>query len=159
MDYNPNDPVNQTYNEGFLSYLSFVDQQTNPPLVHSLSYGDVEEDIFNPNNTDVTYGKRCDLEFLKMGLRGLTVVFSSGDDGIGNNIVRDDPTYACSKAIPAWPASSPYVTTVGATQLTDKYLPACGVDYYTGVHSPYQDKLIFECTGTGETVCSSTLGK
>ncbi len=58
-----------------------------------------------------------------MGLRGLTVVFSSGDDGIGNSIIRDDVQTACSQAWPSWPASSPYVTAVGATQMTNKYLP------------------------------------
>lgn len=41
-------------------------------------------------------------EFMKMGLRGLTVIFSSGDDGIGNFLVRDDPDTACQQAYPAW---------------------------------------------------------
>lgn len=64
-----------------------------------------------------------------MGLRGLSVLFSSGDDGIGNFLIRKDPTRACSQAYPAWPAGSPYVTSIGATQLTDKYLPVCGLPY------------------------------
>ncbi len=45
--YNPNDNVNHTNNEGFLDYLLYVQNQTYPPLVHSLSYGDVEAEIFN----------------------------------------------------------------------------------------------------------------
>lgn len=72
-------------NEGFLAYLEYVSSQENPPLVHSLSYGDVEASVFNAsNNGSSSYGYRCDQEFMKMGLRGLTVIFSSGDDGIGN---------------------------------------------------------------------------
>lgn len=63
---------------------------------------------------------------------GLTVVFSSGDDGIGDFTIRSDPTAACKRANPSWPASSPYVTSVGATQLTDKYLPVCGEPYSVG---------------------------
>ena len=99
IDYNPNDPVNTTLNEGFLEYLLTVNNQTNPPWVHSLSYGDVEADIFNSSHDgSINYGQRCDQEFMKMGLRGLTVVFSSGDDGIGNNIIRDDPDTACQQA-------------------------------------------------------------
>lgn len=158
-DYNPNNPVNVTLNEGFLAYLQLVANQTYPPLVHSLSYGDVEAVIFNSSNPYPGYGYSCDAEFMKMGLRGLTVVFSSGDDGIGNTITGDDPTVGCSQAWPAWPASSPYVTTVGATQMTDKYLPACGMPYSTNLEgtSPSED-LLLECTGTGETVCSSSFG-
>jgi hypothetical protein len=34
-------------NEGFLAYLTLVANQTHPPLVHSLSYGDVEAVVFN----------------------------------------------------------------------------------------------------------------
>jgi tripeptidyl-peptidase-1 len=82
-DLNPYDPIN----EGFLTYLLTVANQTNPPLVHSLSYGDQESSIFNATNEGSSqYGERCDQEFMMMGLRGLTVLFSSGDDGIGGDI-------------------------------------------------------------------------
>jgi tripeptidyl-peptidase I len=158
-DLNPYNSIN----EGFLAYLYYVGNQSYPPLVHSLSYGDVEANVFNASNPgSASYGERCDQEFMKMGLRGLTVVFSSGDDGIGNNIVRDDPDYACSQAFPAWPASSPYVTTVGATQLSDQYLPVCSENY---AHSssfpknlPSSLQLPFQCTAAKETTCSSTIG-
>lgn len=152
-------PYNEA-NEGFLAYLYYVGSQVNPPLVHSISYGDVEANVFNASNPgSSSYGFRCDQQFMLMGLRGLTVVFSSGDDGIGNNIIRSDPELACSKAWPAWPASSPYVTSVGATQLTNSYLPACGTRYSTGISGlPDEEALLFECTGTGETVCSAIIG-
>ena len=78
-DLNPYD----SNNEGFLAYLTYVSNQANPPLVHSLSYGDQESAVFNASNPgSVDYGNRCDQEFMKMGLRGLSVLFSSGDDGI-----------------------------------------------------------------------------
>lgn len=161
--YNPNDPVNTTsHNEGFLDYLQLVESQAYPPLVHSLSYGDVEGDIFNASNSAaVAYGERCDQEFMQLGLRGLTFLFSSGDDGIGSAMIRDDVEAACKKAVPEWPASSPYVTSVGATMLTDKYLPICGNNYanpdaYPGL--PITSQLQFQCTGTGETVCTGTFG-
>ena len=74
-------------NEGFLAYLTYVSNQEYPPLVHSLSYGDQESSIFNAsNNGSVQYGQRCDQEFMKMGLRGLSVLFSSGDDGIAGTL-------------------------------------------------------------------------
>ncbi len=56
--------------QGFLDYLLYVQNQTYPPLVHSLSYGDVEAEIFNgSHNGTIQYGTRCDEEFMKMGLR------------------------------------------------------------------------------------------
>jgi subtilase family serine protease len=76
-------------------------------------------------------------------------------------MVEDDPQQACAAARPEWPTSSPYVTSVGATQLTDKYLPICGEEYtvsgaYPGM--PVANQLQFQCTGTAETVCTSTFG-
>jgi hypothetical protein len=76
-------------------------------------------------------------------------------------MVEDDQQQACAAARPEWPTSSPYVTSVGATQLTDKYLPICGEEYtvsgaYPGM--PVANQLQFQCTGTAETVCTSTFG-
>ena len=160
-NYNPFDGKNHT-NEGFLAYLTYVSRQTNPPLVHSLSYGDNEADVFNVSNPNaIAYAEACDQAFMTLGMRGLTFVFSSGDDGIGSSIIRDDVDAACQHAVPEWPASSPYVTAVGATQLTDKYLPVCGMNYappdaFPGL--PQTSQLVAECTGTAETTCTSVMG-
>ena len=63
-DLNPFNPAN----EGFLAYLFFVGNQAYPPLVHSLSYGDVEQNVFNTSVPgSVEYGRRCDEEFMMMG--------------------------------------------------------------------------------------------
>jgi subtilase family serine protease len=44
--------------------------------------------IFNAsNNGSIQYGQRCDQEFMKLGLRGITFLFSSGDDGIGGTTI------------------------------------------------------------------------
>ena len=46
-------------NEGFLAYVWLVGNQTNPPLVHSLSYGDIEDVVFNSKSPGaVNYGRR-----------------------------------------------------------------------------------------------------
>ncbi len=138
-------------------------KQKNPPLVQSLSYGDVEVSVFMPNNkTAYDYGTRCDEEFMQLGLRGVSIIVSSGDDGIAGTYIRDDVNLGCSQAWPAWPASSPYITAVGATQLSDLYLPGCGQPYSTGMSAnsgiPDEAKLLFQCTGTAEIVCSSASG-
>ena len=150
-------------NEGFLTWLYVVGNETNPPLVQSLSYGDVEQSVFMPNNTDAyNYGVRCDEEFMLMGLRGVSVLVSSGDDGIGGTLIREDQAAACSQAWPEWPASSPYITAIGGTQMTDSYLPGCGQPYSSGMSAgsgiPPEAELLFQCSGTRETVCSAATG-
>eukprot|EP01041_Mallomonas_annulata_P004838 gene4838-9642_t len=52
-----------------------------------------------------------------MGLRGLTVIAASGDAGV-QGVGKGSDGEQCGKPRQVWPASSPYVTAVGATQLT-----------------------------------------
>ena len=48
-------------NENFLGWLYIVGNQTNPPLVQSMSYGDLEASIFNASNPGSSeYEDRCD---------------------------------------------------------------------------------------------------
>lgn len=51
---------------------------------------------------------------------GMTLLFAAGDDGVGGEGVRSNGTSACPVFRPAFPASSPYVTAVGGTQLLAK---------------------------------------
>jgi len=48
-----------------------------------------------------------------MGLRGMSVFVASGDDGVAGYEAREDPS-ACGFK-PEYPASVPYITSVGAT--------------------------------------------
>lgn len=159
--YSELNPANPEYNnEGFLSYLTDVNNMADIALVQSLSYGDLESSVFDTTNSSAyEYGTRCDQEFQKLGLRGVTVLFSSGDDGIGDSIIRDDVQAGCKQANPSWPASSPYVTAIGGTQLIDDHLPLCQNTYYTRYAGlPITSQLNAQCSGVKETVCSSTLG-
>ena len=142
-----------------------VGNETNPPLVQSLSYGDQEVSVFPTNNSAAfDYGMRCEMEFMLLGLRGVSILVSSGDDGIASSTIRNNPTGSCSQAWPEWPASSPYVTSVGATQLTNAYLPVCQQPYASSIYSAgsgsaiQRNELLVQCSGVGETVCSSTIG-
>ena len=147
-------------NEGFLAFLYVIGSEPNPPKVLSMSYGDIEESVFNTTRRGaMEYGLRCDIEFLKLGLRGVTILFSSGDDGVANTGMRKDRVAACTKAWPGWPASSPYVTAVGATQMSDKPNPVCEQMYAPFIPgSPELTQLVFKCTEIAETACSSTNG-
>lgn len=61
--------------EPFLEWLMQISNTANPPLVHSISYADDEEELPEP------YMNRLNVEFMKAGLRGLTFLFAAGDDG------------------------------------------------------------------------------
>ncbi|KAK3319647.1 alkaline serine protease [Cercophora scortea] len=86
-----------------------------PTNVISISYGGGEADL------PAYYSKRQCLEILKLGLQGVTVVISSGDDGVGS--YEGDGGYPTGCAgkngtvfYPATDATCPYVLAVGSTQ-------------------------------------------
>jgi tripeptidyl-peptidase-1 len=92
----------------FADWITAVANSSNPPLVHSVSYGSIATE--DPQN-DMT---RFNTEVCKLGLRGLTIMVASGDDGVANFLARNDPSQCGFQ--PSYPATSPYVTAVGATQ-------------------------------------------
>eukprot|EP00698_Gefionella_okellyi_P015444 TRINITY_DN4357_c0_g1_i1.p1 TRINITY_DN4357_c0_g1~~TRINITY_DN4357_c0_g1_i1.p1 ORF type:complete len:576 (+),score=123.19 TRINITY_DN4357_c0_g1_i1:2207-3934(+) len=110
--------------EPFLDWINAIAADPNPPFVHSVSYGSIED------QTDADTMQRFDTELVKQGLRGLTVIVASGDDGVANFIARSDKS-KCGFH-PSYPATSPHVTALGATMG-----PEMGQD---------------------ETACTSTLG-
>lgn len=87
-----------------------------PPKVISISYG-YPESSFPPE-----YLHRQCLEFLKLGLMGVTVITGSGDHGPASAGTTPclSPTTNSSGPVshfnPVWPASCPWVTSVGGTQ-------------------------------------------
>eukprot|EP00761_Pharyngomonas_kirbyi_P011683 gb/GECH01011709.1/.p1 GENE.gb/GECH01011709.1/~~gb/GECH01011709.1/.p1 ORF type:complete len:583 (+),score=146.86 gb/GECH01011709.1/:1-1749(+) len=91
--------------EPFLDWILQVHNYTNPPQVFSVSYGDEEKSL-----TDA-YVHRVSQEFQKAGLRGISILFASGDSGVGGH------SFGCSEFVPDFPASSPHVTAVGGTKL------------------------------------------
>ncbi|CAI5720515.1 unnamed protein product [Hyaloperonospora brassicae] len=103
--------------EPFVEFAQEVLALDNPPLVIPISYSDDEEHIFD---VSPGYARTLDILLIKMGLRGITVLIASGDDGVTGlrpefeKIPIED---MCGQSGPQWPSSSPYVTTVGATML------------------------------------------
>lgn len=98
-------------NEPYLTWLTYVLAQKTLPQVITTSYGDDEQTV------PYSYAKRACDGFKQLGARGISVLFSSGDAGVGSNgtcISNVDNTTAMF--IPNFPASCPWVTTVGATQ-------------------------------------------
>jgi len=92
--------------EPFLLWLQNIASTKVVPPVHSVSYGDVESSL------SVPYMQRVNTEFMKAGVRGITILFASGDDGA-----------ACknNKFSPQFPVSSPYITGVGGTGFSNPF--------------------------------------
>lgn len=99
-------------NEPFLELLLWIDSTTGAggsrPLhkVLSISYGDDETTV------SVPYAQRVNVEFMKLGLRGVSILVASGDGGVSGPHHQTCPG---GKFVPVFPASSPYVTAVGGT--------------------------------------------
>lgn len=103
-----NDP-----NDAFiLDWAMQMNNNSNAPLVTSISYGDSETDI--TANFGADYISRSNLEMAKLCARGLTITVSSGDAGSTNN---GHGGTSCTVA-PDFPTSSPYVTSVSATAMS-----------------------------------------
>ncbi|KAJ3794437.1 peptidase S8/S53 domain-containing protein [Lentinula aff. detonsa] len=87
-----------------------------PAAVISTSYGYNEADL-----TSFYATRQCD-EYAKLGLMGVTVLYSSGDSGVAGNgqqCLNDDGSQSANgtRFNPSFPGSCPYVTSVGATQI------------------------------------------
>ncbi|TGO87899.1 hypothetical protein BPOR_0196g00010 [Botrytis porri] len=98
-------------NEPYLPYYEYLLSQPNSalPQVISNSYGDIEDTV------PYAYAVRvCNLIGI-MGLRGISVLESSGDTGVGAGCVANDglntPYFQ-----PQFPGTCPYITSVGGTQ-------------------------------------------
>ena len=118
----PNTPTTYWYSSEGTSYddwITSVAQAESIPDVISISYGAIESELgsstLNAFNT----------EALKLGAQGVTIVVSSGDDGVAN-FMRPSRRGACGYN-PSFPASSPYVLAVGATQGAEKAAPRSSV--------------------------------
>jgi len=103
------------YTDGadFSSFLEDLIQRDDPPEVVSISYGGFELSQ-TPEQIQA-----FDTAAMKLGLMGVTLVVASGDDGAQGGLWRDkDAKCADTKQFGLqvnWPASSQYVTAVGAT--------------------------------------------
>ncbi|KAF2729636.1 tripeptidyl-peptidase-like protein [Polyplosphaeria fusca] len=102
IDANQNEP----YLEFFTYLVGLEDDKL--PSVLSTSYGEDEQSV--PEE----YSKKvCDM-IGQLGTRGVSVIFSSGDTGVGSACQTNDGKNT-TRFLPIFPASCPYVTAVGGT--------------------------------------------
>jgi len=99
-------------NEPYLLWLDYMlNQEKNLPQTVSTSYGDDEQTV--PQD----YAELVCQRLAALGARGVTLLFASGDNGVGGdgacflNDGTDKPAF-----LPSFPDSCPYVTSVGGTK-------------------------------------------
>jgi tripeptidyl-peptidase-1 len=109
-------PTSSLYWDGgwvpFLTYLQSLSSSSSParPDVVSISYGNYESDFSQ------SYIQTFNNLMLQLGVMGVSVLVASGDDGVSG--YKTASTSQCGYN-PMFPASSPYVTTIGATQVSE----------------------------------------
>jgi len=111
--------------QGWLyQYVNHYFNTANVPQVVSISYGwseadqcDIDSDECQALGVDSHgYVTRVNAEFQKIALQGRTIFVSSGDSGANG---RTDPDCTLPYLKPDYPGASPYITSVGATQLNN----------------------------------------
>ncbi|KAK5072853.1 hypothetical protein LTR64_000737 [Lithohypha guttulata] len=98
-------------NEPYLDWLDSLLSQEDLPQTISVSYGDSEQSV------EQSFAELACQRFGQLGLRGVSVLFSSGDFGVGTDgTCLSNDGKNTTKFLPAFPASCPYVTAVGGTR-------------------------------------------
>jgi len=97
---------------------------TTVPMVQSISYGWAEFDqcAISPSSCSKIgvnsqgYVLRVNTEFQKIGMNGVSLIVASGDSGANG---RTDENCSENHFNPDFPSCSPFVTSVGATEIRD----------------------------------------
>ncbi|KAL3424591.1 Pro-kumamolisin [Phlyctema vagabunda] len=97
-------------NEPYLDFLNYLLKVPDHELPQTLttSYGEDEQSVPEAYSRTV-----CNM-FGQLGLRGVSVLFSSGDTGVGSACQTNDGKNT-TRFLPIFPAACPYVTSVGGT--------------------------------------------
>ncbi|KAI9454448.1 subtilisin-like protein [Lactarius psammicola] len=123
-------------NDAVLAWLKYMLAKTKIPQTITTSNGIEEKKLPREYATAL-----CDL-FAQLGARGVSILFASGDSGVGAGDCKDDDGNV--QFIPQFPASCPYVTSVGGTtgyEETAADLSGGGFSNYFS-RPDYQDELL-----------------
>ncbi|KAH9167585.1 subtilisin-like protein [Lactarius sanguifluus] len=105
----PDSPTDDPY----LCWLRYMIAQDDVDIPRTISTSYSEYEYITPREYAVSV---CSL-FGQLGLRGVSVLFSSGDWGVGDGdcLFRDSSGKLSVQFIPVFPATCPWVTSVGGT--------------------------------------------
>ncbi|KAI9784284.1 MAG: vesicle formation at the endoplasmic reticulum [Geoglossum umbratile] len=100
------DNSNEPYLD-FLHYMLALDDCDLPQTL-TTSYGEDEQSV------PEAYSRTVCTMYAQLGARGVSVIFSSGDTGVGSACLTNDGKNT-TRFLPIFPASCPWVTSVGGT--------------------------------------------
>ncbi|KAH9035433.1 subtilisin-like protein [Lactarius hengduanensis] len=129
------------YGDGFINWLDYALGQWSVPQTISMPYSMPEYTVPRDYATYV-----CSL-FARLGVRGVSVLFSSGNEGVGsgNCLFRDSSGNSRVQFLPTFPSTCPWVTSVGGTT---GYNPEVAASFSGGGFSlyfprpPYQNEFV-----------------
>ncbi|KAJ3497050.1 hypothetical protein NLG97_g2201 [Lecanicillium saksenae] len=142
---NPNNNTNEPY----LDWLNYLLAKTDLPQTITSSYGDDEQTV--PKD----YADKVCNQYMKLGARGVSFMCSSGDGGVSGAQSTDcqaNDGSGKTKFLPTFPASCPWVTSVGGTH----GLPETAAGLSTGGFSEYYSAPDYQSNATSSYV--SNLG-
>lgn len=127
-------------NEPYLDFFTWLVKQPDGALPQTLttSYGEDEQSVPEAYSKSV-----CNL-IGQLGARGVSILFSSGDTGVGSACQTNDGKNT-TRFLPTFPASCPYVTAVGGTHYVE---PESAIYFSSGGFSDrfprpsYQEKAV-----------------
>ncbi|KAH9479704.1 putative tripeptidyl-peptidase SED2 [Psilocybe cubensis] len=126
--FTPDSFTTSNTNEPYLDFLTFLLAQKTIPQTLTTSYGDDEQTVPLDYATSV-----CNM-LATLGSLGTTVFYSSGDEGVGGGDCKTNDGTNKVQFQPAFPASCPFVTAVGATTRIN---PEVAISFSGGGFSRY----------------------
>ncbi|KAI0059677.1 subtilisin-like protein [Artomyces pyxidatus] len=137
------------------AWLDFVLAQEKLPQTISTGYESHEQTI------PEAYARRVCAGFAQLGARGTSLLVMSGNGGVGD--ANGDPrTQSCwtndgrhkRQFLPAFPASCPFVTTVGSTM----YVPEVATEFSGGGFSNYWNRPSYQNNAVAEYLTKQLRG-
>ncbi|KAJ6482695.1 subtilisin-like protein [Mycena sanguinolenta] len=103
-----NDTTEASFFTSLIDTTTFLASADDPPSTLTTSYGDNESNLGSSLAMKICDG------YMALGARGISVLYASGDGGVRGG--HDVPIQCTNDTfIPVFPASCPFVTSVGAT--------------------------------------------
>lgn len=127
-------------NEPYAEFLDYVLGEDSPSLVIATSYGDEEQTV--PR----AYAERICAQLAQLSARGVSLIFASGDAGVGRTCVTNDGRNE-TRFLPIFPATCPFVTSVGATHGTN---PESATEFSQGGFSNYFGRPSYQDQAVGQ---------
>lgn len=94
----------------WVDWVLEISRMKNSPNVIAITTYDYEADVLP------AIAQAFNIEVMKLGIRGVTVLVTSGVDGVAGPAAKDDSSKCGYR--PIFPATSPFVTVVGSTMVS-----------------------------------------